>query len=331
MASRLWLLAVASISLVGCKPADKAVFIRTPVFLPISSPKPVSITTPKPMGSVAITLPELPEREIADPSDVSEAQVRGLIKREQDEAYRNLVRRLRDVYAMDAKRQERELQRGLTEKTRLAFNGAQIQIRKVFIDYADHRGPVVARLAFLVGHPDPNPASYPPEHALRPLPQRYFDESKRLRDQLSNLAKNFDFAVKGVLEQMALATAQDRLDMVLRLQKYRDLLDTQADREAKETVQSVTNTMNLKLLRVPPHVLPGSPAQTVTIPAGDALPGLNEVTFLQDSPVPSVAEQRVRWEGKLRIWLALNHFARVDKPDQGRDATAEFEQWMQNY
>ena len=130
MASSRWLLALVCASVVGCKSGDKAVFIRTPVFLPISSPQLVSVSPPKPTGTVSITLPELPEREIADPSDVSEAQVRGLIKREQDEAYRNLVRRLRDVYAMDSKRRERELQRGLTEKTRIAFNGARSRSAK---------------------------------------------------------------------------------------------------------------------------------------------------------------------------------------------------------
>lgn len=289
------------------------------------------VSPPPPRSSVAVTMPALPMERVADPSNVSEAEVLSLIRREQEDALRNLIRRLRDVYALDAKRLDRELQKALTAKEQEEYNKIQAQIRAIFDAYGKSRIPLVARLAFLVGHPDPNPNSVSPAITMRPVAQKFFNESKKIRENLVVLNREFDAKINVVTDAMAQESAADRLEMVLKLQRQRDLFDAQADREARDAVKSVTDTLHLKLLKIPPRVLPASPAQTVQAPAGDTLPALNEVTSQRNSPILNVDEVRKRWLGQLQIWLALNHYRRVDAKDQGRDATTEFEQWKQNY
>ena len=315
-----------ALGLAGCAPRGEervsvdlaTVARRARVVDPAVAPVPRS---PAPLGAATRTLPALPATVIAPPKEVSKAELRARLERERAAAQASLAERLRDSYAAEAQAAEFAKLREI-EAARL--EGAQdviARLRERFDAYNAKRAPLVARLAFLVGFPDPGAR---PTDAVTEASRRAAAEAATIRTRLAELDRDFDAYVKGLQDTAAAELAAQLAKLREEFAAARRDLESRAIREAREQVARVAAELDLRLGGGEPVALPAVPARSVTLPASEGLP---RVDFTPASP-PDRLTSRLRAE--LRIWSGLRR-TRVVSPGPGvRDATAEFEKWRQN-
>lgn len=282
---------------------------------PAANPSPRS---PAPLPSVTRTLPALPARTIDPPKERSRAELIAELERERSAAEAALARRLRDAYAAEAKADEFARLREIEGARLEGAADVVTKLRARFEAYDAKRAPLVARLAFLIGFPDPGPR--PSDNANEDA-RRRTAEAATSRTRLAELDREFDAYVAELQAQaeaeLAIRLAKLREDLV----SVRRELEARAAREAREQVARIAADLDLRLGGGEPVRLPAVPARSVTLPASTPLP---RVDFTPASPPDRLLE---RLRSELRIWSGLHRVRVVSAAPRVRDATAEFEKW----
>jgi len=261
-----------------------------------------------------------------DPSRFSESQVRANIERQQRQALLVLQRRLRAFYRGAGDEFQVGQQREIEATTREELSRAQDRIRAEFERYAQERAPLLARLSILVGFPDPNPYSKPPDSPLRPVARQRFEEAAQVRGELEALDKRFEANSEAILASVTNLRSDLESALRLRIQAFRDQLNERAEREALSQVRLTARDLGLQLLDTPPIVLPPSGTRTATVPGEPPLPAAPKVPSLGIGS--GLADRRRLAEQELRIWLGLNRYRLAPGAP---DATGAFQQWRTKY
>lgn len=313
----------AALAAAGCqKLLPPAVWVDVDRLTPVAEPAKTASNPPAaPAGLAAraTTLPARPAQRL-----VAEAGIDGeVLAREVDAAQEAALKRLRvrlsAVYRREADRFARAQLRALGDPYRTAFETLYPAYRKAFESYGARRAQPAARLAFLVGVPDPNPQDEPPDPNLTPIGRKFALEASQSRKELKALDREFDDIVLNLLSNVQEIAQDARAATVAAIEANRDALNRQALQEAANTSSRGESGIRLQLARAGVARVPAIAAKSVQIPSTSALPAPPRV----ESP-KALVDARARLEGEVRIWAAQRG-VRIDR--SGRDATTEFLQW----
>jgi hypothetical protein len=325
------LLAVGAV-VVGCAPPVERVFVDVDrVLAEWQIPAPVDPTVPsRPAspGTIVELHPGLPPRTVRVESQFEPEALRARFAARQEQTYRDLLVRLRRVYAEEARRVEVEGRRTLQRFAAERFDEAADEIRRVFELAAEERAPVIARLSLLVGFPDPNPANAPPALPMLPVQQRRFEEAQALRTRLDEIDAKYEAMVAQVLAGIDDLVAEQAVQVQIQLEKFRAAADQRAQREAAAQIREVVQDLRLDLSDSVPVAVPGVPERRVAVTAEPVGPPPQ----VRSRGIFDRREDRERLvRADLRIWSAVNRYGIVERPQQGRDATQEFQAWRETY
>lgn len=318
----LWVLA-------ACAPAPKAVSVDLDAVLasePWSRPTiPAIPAPPKPRPGIVVTLPGQKAQTLKDPSVGTLSAAEG-VEEAQQKAQKSLSRRLAAFYQRESERFANEERKRLGDPYRKAFDTEYPTIRARFDRYANQRGPLLAKLTFRVGFPDPNPENKPLPKVTSPLLQKRLDEAASLRTEIKRLDADYR---EDVTNLMAHAEGMARVAMVeleKRISDYMDMMQETARREAAEEIRAHPAELGLRLATPQRLNVPATPDQKVIIPPEEAIPAPPQV---QSGGVfgAKSAERKLLLRRQLEIWLAQNRYALVTPGPAVRDATHEFMTW----
>ena len=243
----------------------------------------------------------------------------------QQQALKQLLRRLQVVYRRQADLYEQEQQRLLGDPDRAQFQKILPELRIAFAAYANNRMPLAARLAFLAGFPDPNPKGDPPPANLRPVPKQRWLAANAVRVQVTALDRQYDAKATALIANAASLAAADRISLLNRVEEYRQQMNDRAMKEAVDPLEGGEAPVTLKLSGSAPVRLPARPPITVTLPGSPAMPPLPQV----GSNGTVGVSNRLMVSRQLEIWLAQSGKTLSERPGRDTpDVTQEFEDWI---
>src|SRR5262249_35708628 len=117
-------------------------------------PKPPTASTP-----VSFTLPALPQELVLGESASVVDDAQKVLRQNRINAFRELEKRLKDVYMAEVLRDEQAKIDALEPAKDAAEQHARDQLRQTFEAYAAERGARIVRIALIAGFPDPDPRS----------------------------------------------------------------------------------------------------------------------------------------------------------------------------
>lgn len=254
-----------------------------------------------------------------------EARIQRILKRNRDEAFQNLRDALIRSFERVLEREASEKRSELTEKRMKLMDESALRIDRLFVDYANQRGPLVNDLALIVGYPIPRREQLerPPddqvwernqyEKALKlyaqisQVEQAYGALIGQEKDRLLAEASNMEGSVgaeiarlKQVYAESAMAIAQEQM--------------VKAEREQTLTLDPAEGAqqpaLNEKRSRVgfPGQILQGPSAE----PSGQLLP-----------------DEAARLEEDLKLWADQRGYRLMEKPGRYPDETESFLKWRQ--
>lgn len=240
-------------------------------------------------------------------------------------AQRQLARTLASEYRQELEAEANRRIAALEPLRREAEEAAQSAIRAIFEAYAEKRSVLIARLAAIVGFPDPNPRSLPPRRQVDAPAQKLLDEAASLREQINQVDREYEADVERTLASveekyqidltnLQASLEQERADALARAEK-------QAEAEARESFEALRPAM----IQPQEISLPGAPARSQTLPAVPAAPDPPQVVGEALGP----ERRRKLIEAQLDVWAAARGYI-ISKSEGGaRNATREFIQWRE--
>lgn len=289
-----------------------------------TKPNPIQIPAPSaPAPARTVTLPALPATTTTDRLIQRLQQAKELIAASRHQSIESLNDLLKSVYLAEA---EAEIARNAhsTQPDRAGiFAGALAELRAVFLDYGQERGPLLAQLSIYARNTDLAPALAPSD--ATPIEAYNTRKSNLVREQI----REMDARYQARADQL-LADAQKEIDAQLRIlqgQAERERADAErkakeeAKRQLSETQVDVDNAVESLI----PPSLPAVPAESLTVPAG---PGLGAAPTFAPTPLFGSLEQRRRiLDQQVDLWIKSKGWRRASKPVGARNATDEFLQW----
>jgi hypothetical protein len=241
------------------------------------------------------------------------------MKKSEDQAVLELTRRLRETYLVEVRRIEQERLADLdpTKKayTKVVFD----RIRQIFDAYANKRGPLVIRLSFLVGFPDPDPASTRVPDSSRPLQKKRFDESKRLREQIVLLDKQYDASVVNELNSLRESNEEAFTRLKVDIEELRSKAEQQAIDEARKQINTNRDEVRSLIIDSPSVVLESVGKKKV------AFAPASKPKMLK-TPAVNLSDGREEIKVDLDIWMAQKGYV-LGSREKGVDVTLEFILW----
>ncbi|HVL38498.1 MAG TPA: hypothetical protein VM328_03810 [Fimbriimonadaceae bacterium] len=248
--------------------------------------------------------------------EMREAQA--AIAEAQELARSEIAARLRAAYRLEVRALEKELLAEVLGGRGAAYEGVLAQLRTIFEQYADERGPLLIRLTVLVGFPDPDPLSQRTSTSKHVT--RMYEEARRLRSEIAELDQEFRAEAHELFAGIESITETQLDDIEAVIANKLEEADRKAHEVASQEVQQHRQAILLAgrmQFRLPQQagatvVVPGTAGPTAA-PRVEPAPALDEATLLQHD---------------LEIWLDVNGYRLAA---HGRDATKEFVQWRRNY
>jgi hypothetical protein len=238
------------------------------------------------------------------------------------QARRQIEARLKEIYLGELDRELRtEIQQMEPlvgdEEAKLAK-----EIARLVMLQSKRRGVVLARLAFLIGFPDPQtkaPANLPSKVA-----SDYWAEVNRLRAELVKIDADFTQQANQATAQKSQTLDEASRKLRIRFAELQAAAEERAANEAEVELKRLANRVGLQLAERPPIRLPKleGRSKTLTLPNTPINPVPLEI---KDS-----IDHKAVVESQIDIWIALQGYERVKRSSQGRDATREFIEWRRN-
>ncbi|MBI3721230.1 MAG: hypothetical protein HY248_01645 [Fimbriimonas ginsengisoli] len=273
---------------------------------------------------MVVQLPALAAKTVHGTEASGKSSAVALLRDNRIKAYRELERKLRAAYIAEVGQEEKRRIAALEPESASGKMKAAAEVDALMGQYAREAGWRKARLALLVGFPDPDPASERAPQASNAVAGSRFQEAKRLRVELAGLASKFQGDIREI-ERKAESLADERLTAVrVSLQERRAEAETRARREASTLLRNLNSDVVSALADQEEASICGLPGRTIVDPAWPGLP----TTPKMDAP-GGVDRTTIRRE--LAIWLAVRGYREAKSRSEGRDRTAEFLQWRRSH
>lgn len=326
-----WFLAAGAL-LAGCAKHHDSVFVDLDAVLAQEQqrPAPFENSIPKPpLARPALTATVLGLRAVAieDPANAPKQSIQEAFKAGQASALADLLTRLRELNKEAVQEFRFQQETSITDDEAKAYDAVSTKIRPLFDAWATERAPVFARLALLVGFPDPDPKSNQADPSGTPVRQAQITEANRLRSQLKSIDDRFRASTAGLLSAVTQFTRARQAELKQEIDHLTVDLDKRSVNEANAQIRKAESKLSFRLADTAPIRLPQSPSRHVTIPAEKALEPAPQVP--SGGILDGKADRKRLLEHELRIWLALNRYALSKTRAGHRDATQEFQTWRQ--
>ncbi len=189
------------------------------------------------------------------------------------------------------------------------------------------KGPM-ARIALLVGHPDPDPKPKAPPPGLSPLQKKQFDEVEAMRAKLRAADSAFQARVADILrEERSQVALIDARVKELVMTHEQELLRKAAAETVSDTQGDITS-LGLQLAEMHPKTMAGVTPKQQTYMA----PALTAASIDLKTEVyqRSVQDIRSQLESEVAIWMKVAGYRLAPASTHVRDATSEFLKWRRS-
>ncbi|MBS1716975.1 MAG: hypothetical protein JSS72_04500 [Armatimonadetes bacterium] len=325
--SLLFFAAIASL-VCGCgkSTSQQVVFVD----LDQIAPRQIQLPPAKTLGAITvpgdpgITLPALPARTVKNKINGSEVDISGFLEKRKQKVLKQLTRRLSNIYQSRLASAEAEQRQAMTAKQQEISLTYRARLRSLFDQYAEKRGPIVARLAFMVGFPEPRNRGQARPETKGAVAEQRRTEIRSLRAKLAQIEKDYKQGSATLILERQNALDLPSLEFSKAVEQARIKADSEAQADAEKQVQLLLSDLQAPALKGSEIQIPAAPeARSGAIP-GSTLPA---VPIEGDSPQVFTKEDL---RAELNIWLGINGY-RLGKAGDGLDKTKEFKEWRQTH
>lgn len=233
--------------------------------------------------------------------------------------------RIKKLYELEADRIAKAKFGDMNPKKLSALRVAEAKIHEAFLAYASQRGPLVAKLALLVGFPDPDRGSARIPAGDLFLANQRFEQAKALRAQIVALDAGYLAQTQKWLKEAQDQIDEDLTQMQLQVQQLKDEADSRAETEATRMAASFQRELGISPTGLNEVRLPAVPGVAYQPHAPGPPPPMSPTTI--ESLQGDRAVRLKILQSRLRIWIGLKGYVLAAR-GQGRDATKEFNTWM---
>lgn len=301
---------------VGCAPPPERVTVdldRVPPTISRSWPAQPLPTAPDPFEPQSVSLEPLPGQVVLLQEGRKRLEAaQKLVEQSRREAYDHMLRVLRGTYRSEIKRWAEERLEQLGPTRTAEYDSAFGQLRALFEQYADARGPKMARLALIVGFPDWT-ASTEGRNA------RWSEEAKRLQAEVRALDAEFAQGAARLLAHASQSIEQEAARVQREVQAAFAEADARAERTASEQMASARRELDSLLAGRTELQLNAEPGERLE------LSGSSPVKSMPQLPDSKEPEPELRQE--LELWLRSQGYVLAPPGTRGRDVTKEFVAW----
>lgn len=279
--------------------------------------------------SATVGLPPVPEEVVSTPGQAALiAEARQTVIQNRARARRGVESRLLRTYLREVSRFRVAETDALAEFDVEARAEGESEVRAAFFEHAQQRGPVVARLAMLLGFPfsDPRPIPLPEETILGA--RRRLVEAKERYDELGRMDAEYQNRVASILTRVQAQTAERRAEIELAVAERTDAAASRAQTDAARVFAESGADYTASLAERPDVTFAALPSRSQTLPGGTpttSAPVLPGGTLAGRQTAGSEAQH------DLRIWLGIRGFQLADRSAGVRDRTKEFLEWRRTH
>jgi len=278
----------------------------------------------KGLPGVAAELPGLPAQiTLSDDSRELSREAWDEVQASRDRLYQDLKAKLTSSYLAEVRGLREEKRMDLEEAHAKKLDSAWEGIRKKFDELSKQTGPLMYRLSWLSGFPDPDPSSRRRSLSDK-LRQAELEEAAKIRTKIKELEDHYRLEVRSIL-----AGIQAEKDSVLnRLVEEENRQDAdlvrQADAEAKRRAAQALSAIAESDFQ-PQGVLPSQPALKVQDPGVKPKPATD-----WDSPPRSPWPLNARLKDEAMIYIRLQGGVFSPTAQGAKDVTQEFLAWRRS-
>lgn len=322
-----------SLILGGCSHSTPALYVDVAAVPLDVQPAPPELTIPvapqPPPLPLTFALAGEPPATGGRITNANIARVRAAIVRDRDKSFRAIVRRLHASYVREAEQVRAQKLDAFDPVRRRILSDALTMISKQYIGYANQVGPKVAKLAVLVGFPDPDPMSRRKVSTTDGVAIQVAATAKQLRAQITKLSADFkDFSAR-TLRDASAETDSKLTDLMDEVARQLADADAKANEAAQKQLAQTQSEIGPLLADKPPLTLPEVPQTTIMV-RPPAL-GSDKVRMPESaSRALLVADSEAQVKSDLQVWLAVNRF-QLGRKGRDRDATKEFIAWRDHF
>jgi len=278
----------------------------------------------KGLPSASSELPGLPAQiTLSDDSRELSKEAWDEVQASRDRLYKDLKAKLTRSYLAEVRglREEKrkDLEAAHAKKLDLAWEG----IRQKFDGLSKQTGPLMYRLSWLSGFPDPDPSSRRRSVSDK-LRQAELEEAAGIRAKIKGLEDQYRLEVKSLLA--SIQTERDSiLNTLMEEESRQDAgLVRQADAEAKRRAAQALSAIAETDFQ-PQGVLPAQPSLSVQDPGIKAKPATD-----WDSAPRSPWPLNARLKDEAMIYIRLQGGVFSPTSEGARDVTREFLAWRRS-
>jgi hypothetical protein len=311
----------------GCSSKSPALFVDLDRIEAQSPPIPPSaFVTQGLMGMAgqASELPGLPAQiTLSDDSKALSQEAWSEVQASRERLFQDLKTKLGRSYLAEVQSLRDEKREELEKKHEARLEKAWNEIRIKFEKLSAQTGPLVHRLSWLSGFPDPDPGSRRKSTSDK-LRQGELDEAAALRKQISALEAQYRLEVKSLLKGLE-ADKDSTLISLIEQEKREDAnLLRQAEAEAKRRAAQALSAISESAFS-PEGSLPAQPPVKVQGPDVRA----KSPTDWSSSP-RSPWPLRDRLKDEAMIYIRLKGGKVASTPKGAQDVTKEFLAWRRS-
>ncbi|MFQ3678165.1 MAG: hypothetical protein SNJ74_09525, partial [Fimbriimonadaceae bacterium] len=271
--------------------------------------------------AATVGLPPVSEEVVSTPGQAARiAEARETVIQNRARARRGVESRLLRTYLREVARFRVAEADALAQFDAEARAEGEDEVRAAFSKYARERGPVVARLAMLLGFPYPDPRPIPlPEETIWGA-RRRLAEAKERYDELGRMDAEYQNRVSAILTAVRAQTAERRAQIELAVAERTDAAASRAQTDAARVFAESGADYEASLAERPDVAFAALPGRTQSLPGGTPAPS---APVLPGGTLAGrqTAGSEIRHD--LRIWLGIRGFQLANRPAGVRDPTDE--------
>lgn len=310
----------------GCgKPAERVYVDLTAVSLSTSPVVEVSDGVARGQAiRTDVALPELGQRDLFIGSEEDRAKkALEVYSKTQESAVAGVVDRLEKLYMAEVSAAQREEAQRIQDAYHVRAQEELDRLRADFEAHAETVGELRAKLAAIVGFPDPDPKSLrvPPSHDKSASAK--FQDAKGLREQI--IAQDTKFRDLAATRMKSLE--DERAQMLARLEYQTQEQRSRAVERAREESKSVAQQSLSVLERTALSPETQLPAVAGVGSSVDSRPRAPQPI----QPGTSVVESAKALKEQLDAFLRVHNYRLAKAKGRARDATQEFVAWRKKF
>ena len=316
---------------VGCSKPPETVFVDLSL-VPIKPPIHNAAANIKPEVPPSIsldskTIPGVASMEVENLRSDEKIAIRKEVDKETNDAIGTISRRLQDYYSREIDDFYKTEFAKLVPFKKSLVSEYLIDIRGIFEEAANKRGPLLTRLSFLTEFPPPEQLIPIDGENRSPGDIKRRTEIRDLQRKIIAIDQEYEANLTKRENRNSVKLDQETEAIRAKLIDKQKEIDRRASSEAERLVKRFSSSLSQRIFSRYTFQLKEIPTKTVNFPKMNALPQVPGVTF---DGTKTTAGEKEELGKELVTFLSLNRYQRVPKPDGAKNVTKEFIEWRTN-